>query len=217
MSRLILLRHGQASFGAARYDALSDLGREQSRAAGRLWLAQGLRCTRVWVGPRDRHRETAALALPALAGAAAPETEPALNEFAEGQQILASAAKRLGPALSGADRRRYAAEIDAWASGGIEIDEVPAPAAFRATVAAWLARATGDAAPDQTVLAVTSGGVIAAVLAEVLQLPDRRMAEFMRVIFNASLTELAFSRGRGMGLVSFNEVAHLPRGLLSRV
>ena len=33
MSTLILMRHGQASFGAARYDALSELGQAQARAS----------------------------------------------------------------------------------------------------------------------------------------------------------------------------------------
>ena len=35
MSVLLLVRHGQASWGSADYDVLSDLGHEQSRLLGK--------------------------------------------------------------------------------------------------------------------------------------------------------------------------------------
>ena len=38
MSELIFVRHGQASFGAASYDALSERGFEQVRELARHWL-----------------------------------------------------------------------------------------------------------------------------------------------------------------------------------
>ena len=37
MSVLLLVRHGQASWGSADYDVLSDRGHEQSRLLGRHW------------------------------------------------------------------------------------------------------------------------------------------------------------------------------------
>ena len=39
MSRIVLVRHGQASFWAAEYDQLSPLGIEQSRLLGEHWGA----------------------------------------------------------------------------------------------------------------------------------------------------------------------------------
>jgi broad specificity phosphatase PhoE len=58
MTRLLLVRHGQASAGASDYDELSPLGREQSRQLGR-WLGRrGKAPTHVLVGPRKRHRDT---------------------------------------------------------------------------------------------------------------------------------------------------------------
>ena len=38
MSELVFVRHGQASFGAASYDALSERGFEQVRELARHWL-----------------------------------------------------------------------------------------------------------------------------------------------------------------------------------
>jgi broad specificity phosphatase PhoE len=43
MRELVLLRHAQASFGAADYDVLSDLGHRQSLALGEALAMQGLR------------------------------------------------------------------------------------------------------------------------------------------------------------------------------
>ena len=43
MSVLLLVRHGQASFGAADYDRLSALGERQSRLVGEALAARGVR------------------------------------------------------------------------------------------------------------------------------------------------------------------------------
>lgn len=224
MSSLLLLRHGQASFGADRYDALSERGREQAAAVGRHFAECGRGFTRVWVGPRERHRLTAQHALQALGLGALEPAEAALDEFAEGQQILAAAEKRQGVRLRGEGAihgpesvRRYADEIDAWAEGRAQIEGVLDAASFRARVAEWLQRATASPEPGQSVLAVTSGGVIAAAMAIALDLPNARLAYFMRSVANASLTEFAFSPGRGTSLVAYNVTAHLPEALLTRV
>lgn len=58
MTRVLFVRHGQASAGAADYDELSELGRTQARQLGR-WLAEkGKAPTHIYVGPRRRHRDT---------------------------------------------------------------------------------------------------------------------------------------------------------------
>lgn len=224
MSSLILLRHGQAAFGADRYDALSERGREQSEHVARHLLSRQAQFDRLWIGPRDRHRLTAKHALTPLGLDWQAASDPALDEFAEGQQILAAAQVRQKVQLRGEGAvrgkqaaRHYAQEIDAWARGDSVIEGVPSPAEFRATVAGWLARAVADETPGQRVLAVTSGGVIAAVLADALKLPDAALAPLMHVTYNASLTELAFSAGRAPSLVSFNVASYLPDALLTRV
>lgn len=224
MSTLILLRHGQAAFGADHYDVLSDLGRQQAEAVGRHFASRELRFSRLWIGPRERHRLTAQHALGFIGMTTTQAPEPSLDEFAEGQQILASAVLSQGVrlrgegAISGREARRaYAAEIDAWAAGRVQIEGVRAPRDFRARVCAWLRNACADPSPGQTILAVTSGGVIAAVLAEVLAQPDAALAHYMHAVHNGSLTELAFSAGRAPGLMSFNETGYLRRDLLTRI
>lgn len=224
MSTLTLIRHGQAAFGADRYDALSDRGREQAERAGAFLRDRGRSFDQVWVGPRDRHRLTARHVLEPLGLDWQVSPEPSLDEFAEGQQILAAAQQRQGVRLVGPEAVRgreaarcYAEEIDAWAHGRSVIPGVPSPAAFRRTVAEWLSRATASPAPGQRVVAVTSGGVIAAVLCEVLQVPDAELSRFMHAIYNASISEFAFSAGRTPSLVSFNTAGFLPDDALTRV
>ena len=54
MPVIYLIRHGQASFGAENYDALSDAGWEQSRILGRHLREQNLGAPRVVCGAMQR-------------------------------------------------------------------------------------------------------------------------------------------------------------------
>lgn len=216
MSALLLLRHGQASFGAAHYDELTELGERQAAATGLHFARAGARFDEVQVGPKRRHVATAAGALAALADAPAAVTVSGLDEFAEATEILHAAEEVCGltraqiAALPRSEQlRHYDTTIAAWAQGRVRLADRPTAAAFREQVADWLREVVARPARSQTVLAVTSGGVIAAVVAEVLGIPADRMAQFTRVLRNASLTEIAFSASR-VSLVSFNGVTHLP-------
>src|SRR5215467_1142785 len=59
MSRLFLIRHGQASFLEQNYDKLSALGETQSRLLGEYWGHRRLAFQRAYTGPRTRQMETA--------------------------------------------------------------------------------------------------------------------------------------------------------------
>jgi broad specificity phosphatase PhoE len=58
MGTLYLVRHGQASFGAADYDQLSELGGKQSERLGQYWRERGLRFDAVLTGTLRRHAQT---------------------------------------------------------------------------------------------------------------------------------------------------------------
>ncbi|NMG45276.1 histidine phosphatase family protein [Aromatoleum toluvorans] len=225
MSVLTLMRHGQASFGEARYDTLSPLGRQQAQATGR-WLREcGDPVTDIRHGPRSRQTDTAGLVCEAAAFGRAPERTPGLDEFAEGEEVLAAAAVLFGRPMSGAEAparaeqlRCYDAAYEAWSHGKLDIPGRAGFVEFRRNVTQWL-RAT-VAAPDapsgESILAVTSGGVIAAVVCDLLGLPDGQWCPLVRQVRNGSLTEIVFSRGR-VSLRSFNGVGHLPRGLRTSI
>ena len=225
MSALILMRHGQASFDASTYDALSEAGLEQARASG-AWLSRrGLSLTAAWHGPKQRHADTARHMLAVPATAIRSVVTSGLDEFAEGEELLDAAATLFGRPMRGPEGpsrreqlRCYDAAIEAWSRGRLEIPGRPDIQAFRRGVRRWLGGVVGAPAggEGQQVLAVTSAGVVAAVTCEVLRLPDEQWLALLRVIHNASITEIMFSKGR-CGLRTFNSIGHLPPELLSSI
>ncbi len=58
MGTLYLVRHGQASFGAADYDNLSDLGHQQAVRLGEYFKSKGLQFDCVLMGSLRRHAQT---------------------------------------------------------------------------------------------------------------------------------------------------------------
>jgi len=218
MSTLTLLRHGQAAFGAERYDELTTLGAEQARATGAYFSARHMAFNRVLCGPRQRHRQTALFA----AGTEDFLIDPALDEFAEGEQVLRAAARRTG--LSTVDghlpRREqlkiYSEQIELWARGADAIEGVADADVFYARVSDWLDALTASSPSGQNLLAVTSAGVIAAIVCRVLGQERAHMATHMQMLGNASITTLVYS-SRGIALRDFNVTQHLPATLTSAI
>ncbi|HTP98015.1 MAG TPA: histidine phosphatase family protein [Casimicrobiaceae bacterium] len=219
MSSLLLMRHGQARFGAAHYDLLTELGERQAVETGAHFARAGSGFDEVQIGPKRRHASTAAGVLGQLRHAPAPIISVALDEFAEATEIMQAAPDVCGVTAEGIaalprveQLRHYDTTIEAWMHGRVRLAGRPSAAAFRAEVARWLREVVARPVRSQRLLIVTSAGVVAAVVAEVLDVPVERMTQFTRVLRNASLTEIAFSAGR-VSLVSFNGVAHLPAEL----
>ena len=73
MSELVFVRHGQASFGTASYDALSERGFEQVRELARHWLETGESFQAIYSGTLQRQRETAAELASVVKDQAAPQ------------------------------------------------------------------------------------------------------------------------------------------------
>lgn len=229
MSLLVLMRHGQASFGAARYDALSELGQAQARSTGQWMRAQGVQPTAIVHGPRQRQADTAALLLAEsgfnLTGehTLPMQQDPQLDEFAEGEEIFLAAQRFLGRPMhmdhseSARPRldvlRDYDATCRAWAQGQVSIQGRLSLDEFRGQLRQWLAEQTAaEQPPGQHTLVVTSAGSIAALVCEVMGLPNSSWYSLLRVIRNASLTEVLYSKGQ-CSLLSFNGVNHLPNDL----
>jgi broad specificity phosphatase PhoE len=224
MTELAVLRHGQASFGAADYDKLSDLGRAQSRAYG-AWLAahDGAGFDTVLTGTLVRHRDTlaeidavcreAGLALPTaieLAG---------LNEFDHRAVFTAFALRHPDvESVRGAERGRsgdaramYRFLRDgllAWSEGRLD-DAVPEPwSVFRARVAAAARELALRIEGSRRALVVTSGGVMAQLAQIALDLPDARAVELNLSIRNCALCEFHASEGT-LRMASWNTLPHL--------
>lgn len=81
MGAIYLVRHGQASFGAADYDALSPRGFEQSTVVGAELLRRNVSFSQARSGTLARQRDTAATALRVLGTDVPVAEDPRWNEY----------------------------------------------------------------------------------------------------------------------------------------
>ncbi len=219
MPGVLLIRHAQASFGAADYDVLSERGHEQVRAVVAEVRARGLRPARVVTGTLVRQRDTA-VPVAELTGAELV-VDGRWDEYVTDDLLAhhSATAARLAraeggedaPALTSRDFQRLLDEaLLAWIAAGPDgpADE-PFPA-FAARVRAALGAVTAPLASGETAVVVTSGGVLAAACVALLGVPETAFVALNRVAVNAAITKLAHGRS-GTSLVSFNEHAHLER------
>jgi broad specificity phosphatase PhoE len=81
MGTLYLVRHGQASFGAADYDNLSPLGCRQSQRLGEYFAHKGLHFEAVITGTLKRHAQTWEGIAQGASLSQTPLLWPGLNEY----------------------------------------------------------------------------------------------------------------------------------------
>ena len=208
MAELVLVRHGQASFGADDYDKLSALGWQQSRWLGEYFARRGLRFDRVVRGSLRRHAETWTGIAEGMGIAPDCAEDPGLNEYDSHDILRAHLDGRELP--SGNDRREHFRALREalyrWTEGGL-------PAMPRESFAAFRGRVLGAldavrAAGGKRVLVVSSGGPISTMLAHVLATPARGWVDLNLQTRNTGITEFASGTNR-IHCVSFNNVPHL--------
>ena len=208
MGQILLVRHGQASWGAADYDVLSPLGEEQATAVGAA-LAD-LEPDVVVHGSMLRQLRTAELAA-AAAGWSLPLSEdPRWNEMDHLAVLAAQPADFEGEPDKREFQTWFEAATDRWTSAEFdhEYDE-PYPE-FRSRVLAALSELAGVG----TAVVVTSGGPVSVVGSELLDAGLSTYRRLAPVVVNASVTTVV-SGSRGLTLVGFNEHRHLPGRLLT--
>ena len=223
MADLILVRHGQASFGAADYDKLSPLGERQSRLLGGWLAACNVAPDVVATGPQRRQIDTAALCVDVCRGpaqdawlrldglgeydhdAVVARYEP---RYADGAAMHAEFAKQENPRR--AFHTMYVKAIARWTGGAHDADYAESWPAFRARVGAALHQLA--ALEARTVVAFTSGGPITAIVQALIGLPDRRAFDMNWPLVNAGITRLRFSAATGVvTLATYNAHPHLDR------
>jgi len=217
MGSIVLIRHGQASFGAADYDRLSPRGEEQSVLLGR-WLARTHgKPDRVLAGSMQRHHRTASLCLESAGVDMAFEVDPGLDELNH-VEIL----RRHRPDLP--DEAALQAEMRAQSDPHKAFQ-----ALFSQAIADWVG-AGGEAAHDETwpmfrervlgslgnlarsasgtTWVFTSGGPIAVMVQSLLQIPEENTFSLAYPLINTSLTTLRIVRDVPT-FFSYNTVSHL--------
>ncbi len=221
MADLVLVRHGQASFGTAHYDKLSVLGEQQSTLLGR-WLKRcGIVPDAVATGTPDRQRHTAALCVAECGGPAHTNwlTLDGLGEYDHETVVARFRPDYADPAAMRADLARtdnprrafhamYVQAVARWTGGAHDDDYVESWSAFKARVLGGLRDLV--ALEDRTIYAFTSGGPITAIVQHLLGLTDARAFEMNWPLVNAGITRLRFSAETGaVTLATFNAHPHL--------
>ncbi|MEM7745379.1 MAG: histidine phosphatase family protein [Pseudomonadota bacterium] len=204
-TELWLVRHGQADFGSDDYDRLTDLGWQQARWLGDHLRAMGVAFDAVAAGTLRRQQETAFAVAEALEMPV--ETVEGLEEYDADALLSVSGGLAMSQATSRADHfRRLRKVLADWAAG--ELHGVPESwEAFQTRLGTATAVLTEG---RSRVLAASSGGAIAAIVARALDLPAAQMIELNLQARNTGVTRLIFAR-RGVYLNQFNGVPHLDR------
>jgi broad specificity phosphatase PhoE len=211
MPTIMLIRHGQASFGADDYDVLSDAGHRQAAVLKTALDERGIAPDRLVSGGLRRQVDTAAPWGPT-------DVDPRWAEYDTADLMAAHSTSRATPedpvTEDGVrlDSRGFQTILEdgmlAWiAAGPASTAREPYPA-FRARVEGALEAVAAGLGRGETAFVFTSGGVIAACCLIALELPDTALAALNRVSVNTSVTKLVSGR-RGVSLVTFNEHVHL--------
>ncbi len=234
MSKLLYIRHAQASFMAKNYDQLSDLGYRQSKVLGEYLVTEGLRFDKIYVGPLKRHHQTLQMVqeayqekgiklpepilMPELIEHRGPAVYrhmlPTLLETDEKLQYWDAEVKANPKILKRNHLRMFHHTLELWARGdfnGNHPEHLQSWTDFRAMVTRGLKRILEENKDKSglTIAAFTSGGTVSAATGEVLQMEkEEKIMELNGAVQNTAITEFMFSKGK-IGLKSFNTIPHL--------
>lgn len=210
MGTLYLVRHGQASFGAANYDQLSDLGRRQSARLGEYLAGKGLRFDAVLTGTLQRHAQTWAGICEGGGFTDQPLLWPGLNEYDSAAVIAAIHPQPLGkPDSPEAYRQHFRILRDGltqWMNGVVSPRGMPSYTEFVHGITSALDHVRRE--HDGNVLIVSSGGPISTAVGHILGTTPEMTIELNLRIRNSAITEFAFNPKRHM-LLSYNGLPHL--------
>jgi len=220
MSQLLLIRHGQASFGTDNYDRLSPIGQRQARLVGRQLAAQGLGFDAWIAGGLQRQQHTAQLAGEAFTKPPTLVVEPCFNEY-HADALFKSFMPRVideNPEIAAkksaihADRRLFQRAFEQvmrhWLAGSAAAADADFEpwADFKTRVAAGLARLRNDYPRDSRLALFSSGGPIAVALGAALGAADDTTIELNWSVYNASIAELRSTK-TGWRMLGFNDIS----------
>ncbi|MCF6231795.1 MAG: histidine phosphatase family protein [Rhodobacteraceae bacterium] len=207
MSELLVIRHGQASFGADDYDQLSDLGHKQSAMLGARLRDLDWVPDRLVTGTLLRQKQT----LASMGFEASPEEHAGFNEYDFHDLLKVNFGGEV-PDQVRHDRKAHFRTlrqvIYEWQDGGLS-DARECWAEFAARVqAARVFACDTDAKPGaKRVLVVSSGGPIGQLVACALQAPVKQMVALNLQVKNTSITRFFWS-GERFTLNEFNATPH---------
>lgn len=212
MAELILVRHGQASFGAANYDQLSDLGYQQSKWLGEYFAATNTEFDLVLSGSLKRHQQTLEAIQVGMAKVHQHQVVEGLNEFSFEPMIKAYLAMYPEEQPEhNAPRKTYyrllKRTMKKWMADELDGNIPETWAEFENRVLESLAWIQQNQ-KGKKVLAVSSGGAISMAIAQVLKAPKETVAELNLQQKNTGYAHFYFN-GKNFRLTGMNYSPHL--------
>lgn len=210
MGRVLLVRHGQASFGADDYDQLSALGQRQCRRLGEYLSERRWAFEAVLTGTLRRHRQSWEAIAQGLGSAQTPLALPGLDEY-DSLAVIATVHPQPLARPTNDDEYRHHFRLlreglRRWMHAQAQPQGMPTYRAFVDGVSGALdlvrERYRGD------VLVVSSGGPISTAVGLLLATPPDVTIDLNMRIRNSAVTELACNPKRHT-LVTYNTLPHL--------
>jgi broad specificity phosphatase PhoE len=235
VSRVILVRHAQASFLEPKYDKLCATGEVQARLLGEYWTRRGVLFSRACSGPRVRQMETARMVeeayrnlgreFPELAVMNEFDEYPAetvlklglpqlLERFEEIRRLHRAFERAKDSGERGSDERKrsfqqlFEAVIGMWVNGELVLDGVESWPDFCARVNRGIAAIANSNSPAGDSVVFTSGGPIGVAMRRALNLSHADTLQLTWMSRNCSFTEFLNSGDR-FTLSTFNAHPHL--------
>lgn len=220
MGEIYLIRHGQASFGSDNYDRLSELGTLQSQILASHLKSIGFKPNRLISGPLERHRATA-LAFQQVYGSEGIDI-PALEiveEFREyNAKAIIMATVKADPSLveflpkiyedPDAFRKVFNTAMRAWVNNSLDFGDIESFEDLKKRVEDAMEVIRISQGRAGVVAVFTSGGAIAASLANIVAISSADAIRLNRQIVNTSVTRYVFDDHR-ITLAGFNAIDHL--------
>ncbi len=204
MGSLILVRHGQASFGKKNYDKLSELGHLQARLLGNFFKEENIKFDSFFTGSLTRQIQT----LREIDGKVQSNILNGLNEYDADSLIRSNISASL-PKNIFEDKKTYFREIRSamknWQEGGV-VNKNKTWANFKQGVLQSLHQMTKN--KKDTILAVSSGGPISLIVTEILRAQPQSMIDLHLQIKNSSVTKI-ITTSNSFYLSEFNATPHL--------
>jgi len=238
MSKIFLIRHGQASFLEDDYDNLSNKGIEQSEALGTYFLNNEIHFDKIYIGNLKRHRQTFEAYSKAFIGGNIEIAEPVfLEELNEHMALDAFKLAYDDFILTNENANALFEEIKnkphLQQSNYIQIfslffsefvlgkyplngHAVQSWSDFRIQAKKGIATILDNTNSGETVGVFTSGGTKSSIIGDSLDLADQKISELNMAIRNTSFSQLYFSRSK-LNILSINEIPHLIKELITFV
>lgn len=227
MSKITLVRHGQASFGSENYDKLSDTGRLQAEKVGEYFKHCSIEFDQVLHGEMSRQTDTAKIIATTMGHTAELVQHKGADEFDSENLIktylplLTERSQEYREMIYGnnnwfrSDRnfgRVFADLVMLWQQD--KHCDFESWLSFRNRVMVFLNQILEDGHANRRVLIATSGGLISVAFMSLLRLQDEQFTKINLTVNNASLTELKLINNQSKEqlhgqVLSFNNISPL--------